>query len=384
MQASSHIPDRRGSSTSQYSKSPETTIAFPPSPISSEDKPSSHILEAIQLLRNRRACILEDNWNTIKLQPGEYEELWQRLGKEDEKLLGYIQDKISVDYDPGTWDFVVRMPTNVHERLGCLIRSDIIEQLAEFRKGNNLAATLAQNIRPSGSASIFLEDGARRDPDMQFKYNGAHYPSLIVEIANTQSKKDGGKDLPKLADQYITESGGSIRTVIGISLDYQCTKKATLSIWHPKYGSDVQGEYFAADETVMSQEFRTANGTRVTQRTLRLPLKHFPLPELLPPGDCEQEILIPYEKLADYLEEAEVEDQFVRMKAGALGVVPMGMRKRKRDLTPPETLNMADERRFEREELAAERLAEKEDEEWKESLVFGVICTDEKHLVAVS
>ena len=80
--------------TSQYSKSPEISIALPPSPPSSEDKPTSHIPEAIQLLKDRRTCILAENWNTIKLQPDEYEELWQRLGKEDEELLGYVEDKI--------------------------------------------------------------------------------------------------------------------------------------------------------------------------------------------------------------------------------------------------------------------------------------------------
>ena len=110
-----------------------------------------------------------------------------------------------------------------------------------------------------------------------------------------------------------------------------------------------------------------ANGTRVTQQMIRLPLKHFPLPELLPPGDCEQEILIPYEKLADYLEEAEAHEQLVRTKEGVSMVMPVGMRKRKRDLTPPETLSITDERRFEREELMAEMLADKEDEEWKEA-----------------
>ena len=41
-------------------------------------------------------------------------------------------------------------------------------------------------------------------------------------------------------------------------------------------------------------------------------------------------------------------------------------RKRKRDLTRPETLNIADEKRFEREELVAEMLADK-DMEWKET-----------------
>ena len=49
------------------------------------------------------------------------------------------------------------------------IQRDIFGQLDAFYEGNNLAATLAQNIHLFGSASIFFEDGARRDPDMQFK-----------------------------------------------------------------------------------------------------------------------------------------------------------------------------------------------------------------------
>ena len=100
---------------------------------------------------------------------------------------------------------------------------------------------------------------------------------------------------------------------------------------------------------------------------LRLPLKYFPLPGLVPPGDCEQEILIPYEKLADYLEEAEAVERLNKTEEGVSMVMPMGMRKRKRELTPPETLDIADERRFEREELEAERRASEEDVEWKET-----------------
>ena len=57
-----------------------------------------------------------------------------------------------------------------------------------------------------------------------------------------------------------------------------------------------------------------ASGTRVTQQMIRLLFKHFRLPEFLPPGDCEQEIFILYEKLADYLELAETEERLVRMK----------------------------------------------------------------------
>ena len=270
------------------------------------------------------------------------------------------------------------MPSDIHERLGWLIGRNILAQLDAFAKGNNLAATIAQNTRPSGSASIYLEDGARRDPDMQLKYKGARYPSLIIEIAYTQS----GKDLTKLADQYITESSGSIRTVIGISIDYQRTKQATLSIWHPKYGLDEQGEYLAANATVMFQVRKInafvlktkdiRNSGRQTILELHSKCFGFHLSVFLYQGFshlgiASKRFFIPYEKLADYLEEAEEENRLTRTEEGASIVMPMGMRKRKRKLLSPETLSTADERRFERDELEAGRRASKEDVEWKET-----------------
>ena len=153
---------------------------------------------------------------------------------------------------------MIRKPTAVHEHLLASIRSDIFVQLDTIRKCNSSAATIARKIRPFGSADLHLEDGAKRSPDMQFGDDGAKYPGLIIEVANAQqSKKDGGgKELSKLADQYIVESSGNVRTVVGISLDYGATKKATLSVWHPKYGVDEQGKYLAAEETIISQVCR--------------------------------------------------------------------------------------------------------------------------------
>lgn len=159
----------------------------------------------------------------------------------------------SLDYNPNTLEFVVRMPLGVHEHLGRAIEKAIEEQLDIVRDGNNRAATLARKIGNYGSTSIFLEDDTRRDPGGQLRYEGARWPPFIIEIANSQSKKRGGKDLSKLADQYIIESSGNIQAVLGIFLDYRTTKKATLSIWRPSYGVDRQGEYLAAEETLVSQ-----------------------------------------------------------------------------------------------------------------------------------
>ena len=112
---------------------------------------------------------------------------------------------------------------------------------------------IAQNIISAESASVFLKNGGRHDSDMQFIHKGAQYPGIVTETAYSQNKKPDGKDLHRVAGDYITESSGNIQTVIGISIRYQSTKKATLSTWRPKYSLDEQGEYLATEETVVSQ-----------------------------------------------------------------------------------------------------------------------------------
>lgn len=88
-------------------------------------------------------------------------------------------------------------------------------------------ATLVWKVWNYGSASIFLEDNTRRDPVGQFKYDGVRRPTFLfyfIEVAYSQSRRDRGKDLPKLADQYITGTSGNIKAALGISLDYRSTK----------------------------------------------------------------------------------------------------------------------------------------------------------------
>ncbi len=104
MQASSYMTDRRGSLVSENSTSPELSVALPPSPVSSEEplskpssKPSSNIAAAIRLLKDRRKCVLKDNWNPIQLQPGDYNELWQLLEREEGDLLSYVKDKVQYE-----------------------------------------------------------------------------------------------------------------------------------------------------------------------------------------------------------------------------------------------------------------------------------------------
>lgn len=145
------------------------------------------------------------------------------------------------------------MISPVHEILLASTEQDILAQLTIIGAGNGSAATLAQQISSLRSTTIFLQDGATHDPDTQFLYNTAEYPGVVVEIAYSQNKKDSGKDLAKLADHYIVESSGNIKMVIGIAVDYRVTKKATISIWCPRYGTDQEGEYLSTEQIVVSE-----------------------------------------------------------------------------------------------------------------------------------
>lgn len=278
------------------------------------------------------------------------------------------------------------MPSTTHEIFGDYIYNDLWTQLSKIKLDEDLAAPLAQNIFSSGSATLRLQDGTERAPDKQYIYLGAHYPSVVIEIAYSQSKKEGGKNLEKLADQYIVQSDGNINLVVGLSIEYRGTRKATLSTWIPMYGRDQEGEYLAAERKLVAlvgatlvswsirdwpkQKFRNDDGTRVTNRECCIQLKDF-VPRSarlnLTQEALEKEVVLSTEKLAAYLDAAELQALCTEPQRGTKEVLPARIRKRTRESTPPELLNSEDEAIFQREEDAEERRVKKQDKGWKAS-----------------
>ena len=148
------------------------------------------------------------------------------------------------------------MPSTIHEAFLGSITKDIDTQLSAISESNHSAAALARQIDHLCSSTIRLEDGSTHNPDSQYKHRAAQYPGVAIEVAYSQSKKEGGKILSKLADQYIVESSGGIKLVICINLEYRGTKKATISTWSPKYIKDQGEEYLVASETMGSQVWK--------------------------------------------------------------------------------------------------------------------------------
>ena len=129
------------------------------------------------------------------------------------------------DYFPSIKQFVLRMPTPIHEIIIRRITREILRDLDSIAEHNDLSGEFAGNIRDNGSSRLTFPDSdyGPHDPDTAFRHLGAKYPGVIIEVSYSQKRKD----LPRLADDYILGSDGNVHAVIG--LDVECRgKMATL------------------------------------------------------------------------------------------------------------------------------------------------------------
>ena len=141
------------------------------------------------------------------------------------------------------------MPASVHDELAEYLKEDISQQITKIMDGNDSTAELAKGIKSRGSTLITLQDGTTRYPDAQFRHVKALYPGVIIKISNLQTTKD----LAYLADQYVVETSGSVKVVVGIKLDYRGTLKAELSLWRPQYVKENGQEYLISKQEISSE-----------------------------------------------------------------------------------------------------------------------------------
>ncbi|KAI9781061.1 MAG: hypothetical protein M1839_006338 [Geoglossum umbratile] len=266
-------------------------------------------------------------WIRVHLEPGDITMLKERLEEED--LWGYVRDKIRFDYDRETRTIVFRLPSTVHEIFTGQVVREIESQLkriSEDESRPNIAA-IAGSIVCEWSADIYVY-GPNRDhkssmhsPDASFMLQGAGYPCIVVETSYSQKEKD----LPCLADDYIVGSLGNIKVVIGLDIEFEGSKKATVSVWHSVTvlsthtqlttfpiltHSEVEFEddetpYLYAKKTMDDILFRNSDGSPVSpsNAALRLPFSTF-----LPSGtalSADVALSITFTTLLSFVEYAE-------------------------------------------------------------------------------
>jgi hypothetical protein len=213
------------------------------------------------------------------------------------------------------------MPSVLHEEFKSSIVDEIVQQLRLIAKGNGRASEFARRIKHGGSATITFSDPGygRHEPDALFRHRLAQFPVVILEISYTQKRRD----LARVAQDYILGSGGNIRVVVGIDVDYK-DKSATLSIWRPRVQANKVGEeelvahqtllnqvcshWFYLTHAYTSQEFRDENSEVNLETGLRLHLEDFAPPLLSEDTKFGMDIFISSTNLCAYLHEAEQDE----------------------------------------------------------------------------
>ncbi|OBT82435.1 hypothetical protein VE02_08926 [Pseudogymnoascus sp. 03VT05] len=277
------------------------------------------------------------------------------------------------------------MPTQKHEVFIARVVKEIERRLSNIADSGTDSSSFAQEIKYNGSGRLIFRTAKNddkhsiieRQPDAVFKHKKAGWPGVIIKVSYSQKTKA----IPHLADNYILESNGNIRVVIGLDLDYK-TKKATVLMWRPEYVTTLEDELeLEAAQTVHHQVFRDEQGNANTSRDagLRLGLRDFAPPSLpledslagdCPPGcasDLTDSFLIDSVTLCRFLNEAEKEEQESKHKIGFVEPLQQGARKRYRTKTPPEELNSEDESKFEEDERRVRARMTNDDSSYKTS-----------------
>ncbi|PVH91052.1 hypothetical protein DM02DRAFT_647422 [Periconia macrospinosa] len=220
---------------------------------------------------------------------------------------------------------VVRMPAPVHELFTARVEDAIFSQLKSIREGAGDVAAFTQKVHSARSTEIhfLMWNGtstkrSKHEPDASFWHDEARYP----------------------------DSDTNIRVVIGIDILYSVEgpRKATLSVWRTDLHHAPDGDELGVIAEAEDERFCDEHGNPTDGPGLRLRLSDFANKGLV------------QRKLCEFLDTAEA--RIYGRESLSQGVIPSGVKKRKRPKTPPEEMVSGDEARFVRlEERAAKRIA---------------------------
>lgn len=129
------------------------------------------------------------------------------------------------------------MPSRGHEVIVSRLRAKISQGLKDSATQNGIPHSSREfALIPNselGSADVkywspkFEGKRQTRSPDAQFHTEPKDDPSLVIEVAWTQSRKN----LQQLAYDYILGTKARVRTVVGFDVDVSAGRSATVLVW---------------------------------------------------------------------------------------------------------------------------------------------------------
>ncbi|KAF2146023.1 uncharacterized protein K452DRAFT_355500 [Aplosporella prunicola CBS 121167] len=277
-------------------------------------------------------------WAKYRLPVEEYHELKQCI--DDSDVWGYFMDKVRFDYSSNDEELILRMfPNALHELLRHNLDRRIQAKLDELKAKHptelgpvleKVCCEYRSNIFWTTDSNTDEDNPDQKSPDSQFRHLEGHWPSIVIEISYGQKLLD----VPNIAHDYIYNTGGNIRTVLGFDLDSSPltrrqfrvikkgkethpSKKARAAVWRAVEVTDKDSrgkeETYQLIKRVKNEAFRSETGQHLPG-ILTLPLTDFVSQVILELDTFPQAtrtlieattIEIPYECLCADLEDAE-------------------------------------------------------------------------------
>jgi hypothetical protein len=226
----------------------------------------------------------------------------------------------------------------LHNCFVSFVAQEITKKLDEIAmSGDPAASAFAQKICSMGSARIDLlgteeKEGKpkmRRDPDFSFRHRDGRWAGVVLELSYPSKRRA----LPHLADDYLLETDGNIRMLVGLDLDTD-TKRGTISTWQPNFKRNEQGVIVELEAALVrdAEVFRDklGNANQDPESGLHLDLEDFGPPDLTVDLIDEVPIFIDSATLCLLLAQAEARQFNMDVGHGGVAYKPKGLKIRKR------------------------------------------------------
>lgn len=337
--------------------SPPATVLVDSSP-----RPLPHLIRRLyhRIQQRYQGESLENTWECVRISPRGYQLLQNELEK-DTRLGAWAADKLRYDYDSAEGEFVLRMPSPLHDIFAIRLQEVIVQEVESLTMQEETRPVIKQ-IKIATTSDVRFSDAlaeGKKSPDRSFRFTGTKYPPLVIEVANAQKRRD----LPRLAESYIERTKGRTKTVIAIDLEYRDPGKraahslpprsAVYSIYRHRLVRDEQtGDLQKKAHTEIEEQQFSIEDSVTDDGSMCLLLSDF-CPDGTLSATNDRTIAISHAELARILTEAEEEENTAEAPSSPTFSeknIPF-VSKRKR--TPTPKLVLEDEEVFEQAETTA-------------------------------